>query len=645
MTSGRRACAIFLCILCCGAATSAVADLTQYWPLDDGATSPGSATAANLATGGNTGVLSAGGVMASWETTGLYGPLATRSSNPSTAAMRLETLYNDFMDGGDLGLSSTLAGGQATVSMWINPTSLSSELAEPEDGDRLFNQIGPTGCCTTGVGGSVRISDGGGLYVPTNGLQVFTNGDGGWRTLAAADSPSTTIVKDTWQHLAFVWNYGQLTSYLNGVDTGTVVSNFSYDSAGSGENQNFGVGARFQGTGGGFAGRAFDGLVDDVAIWSTALPADRIATLASGASPVDIVENPLPVPDPFKYPDPPAGTLVQYWPFDDGATDASSATAANLVVGGNVGQLSAGGVPESWVTTGLHGPLASRGSNPSTAALRLDTTNTEIVDGGDLGLHSWELGGSATVSMWIYPEELGGDPRLFTQIGPTDCCNTLEGGSTRFVTGDEGLGVEMWSNDSAGWKTMSDGDTAETAIVLEEWQHVAFVWNHDQVTMYLDGVEMETAVSGFAYDSLGTGTNQNFGIGDRFNSSGSTFDGLMDDVAIWEGALTPSQIAALAAGASPLDIGALLEGDYNNDGTVDAADYTVWRDALGTSTVLPNDATPGSVTEDDYVVWKNNFGDTSTGSGSTLTAVPEPTSAVLLIGMFVLGLFRRARRQ
>lgn len=54
-----------------------------------------------------------------------------------------------------------------------------------------------------------------------------------------------------------------------------------------------------------------------------------------------------------------------------------------------------------------------------------------------------------------------------------------------------------------------------------------------------------------------------------------------------------------------------LHGDYNGDNVVNAADYTVWRNNLGTTTVLPNDTTPGAVTEDDYVVWKSNFGATA----------------------------------
>jgi len=54
-------------------------------------------------------------------------------------------------------------------------------------------------------------------------------------------------------------------------------------------------------------------------------------------------------------------------------------------------------------------------------------------------------------------------------------------------------------------------------------------------------------------------------------------------------------------------------GDYNNDGRVDAADYTVWRDNLGSNVLLPNDTTPGSVTAADFDVWKAAFG---TGGGS-----------------------------
>jgi alpha-galactosidase len=85
-----------------------------------------------------------------------------------------------------------------------------------------------------------------------------------------------------------------------------------------------------------------------------------------------------------------------------------------------------------------------------------------------------------------------------------------------------------------------------------------------------------------------------------------------------------------------------LAGDYNDDGTVDAADYVVWRDKLGSSESLPNDSTPG-VTSDDFEVWKSNFGNSSAaGAGSTKgIALPEPAACTsLLLGLVLAQLYR-----
>jgi len=82
----------------------------------------------------------------------------------------------------------------------------------------------------------------------------------------------------------------------------------------------------------------------------------------------------------------------------------------------------------------------------------------------------------------------------------------------------------------------------------------------------------------------------------------------------------------------------VLPGDYTGDGTVDAEDYTAWRDALGTNQVLPNDATPGTVDEFDYRIWKANFGNSSNGSLVGTGSVPEPATwclALAGIGAFV----------
>src|SRR5262249_7876670 len=55
-------------------------------------------------------------------------------------------------------------------------------------------------------------------------------------------------------------------------------------------------------------------------------------------------------------------------------------------------------------------------------------------------------------------------------------------------------------------------------------------------------------------------------------------------------------------------IAASLPGDYNNDGKIDAADYAVWRDFLGTTHVLPNDPTGGTIGTAQYNTWRSHFG-------------------------------------
>ena len=79
----------------------------------------------------------------------------------------------------------------------------------------------------------------------------------------------------------------------------------------------------------------------------------------------------------------------------------------------------------------------------------------------------------------------------------------------------------------------------------------------------------------------------------------------------------------------------LCPGDYNGDGFVDAADYTVWRKNEGTTNMLPNDLIGDTIGAAQYNQWRTNFGrTTASGSGATSNAaIPEPAAAVLL--MFV----------
>lgn len=93
-------------------------------------------------------------------------------------------------------------------------------------------------------------------------------------------------------------------------------------------------------------------------------------------------------------------------------------------------------------------------------------------------------------------------------------------------------------------------------------------------------------------------------------------------------------------------------GDYNGDGVVDLADYTVWRNTLGsTSNLAANGNDSGTsmnvIDAADYLVWKNNFG--SEVELGTITAgtqsVPEPGTCLGALSCLGLLVLRRPARR
>jgi len=77
-----------------------------------------------------------------------------------------------------------------------------------------------------------------------------------------------------------------------------------------------------------------------------------------------------------------------------------------------------------------------------------------------------------------------------------------------------------------------------------------------------------------------------------------------------------------------------LPGDYNHNLVVDAADYAVWRDTLGSTVDLRADASgatvgvpDGVVDEYDYAFWKANFGNALGDGSGAIGAGPEQQTA------------------
>lgn len=89
-----------------------------------------------------------------------------------------------------------------------------------------------------------------------------------------------------------------------------------------------------------------------------------------------------------------------------------------------------------------------------------------------------------------------------------------------------------------------------------------------------------------------------------------------------------------------------LPGDYNQNGVVDAADYTNWRDTLGAEVVEFSGADgngDGIVDDADYDVWAANFGDTFGAGALSAVSVPEPSVTALLLAGVAASFAARRR--
>jgi hypothetical protein len=183
----------------------------------------------------------------------------------------------------------------------------------------------------------------------------------------------------------------------------------------------------------------------------------------------------------------------------------------------------------------------------------------------------------------------------------------------------------------AGWNPISNGNEHQGEFPLGDgsgngWEVAPNPNTGELVEWYLNG------------DST-LDPDETLFLGNAFNPAGAQdvlFRYTSDELSVRNGSIEFVTVNPPAG----------ITGDYNNNGVVDAADYVLWRKNLGQAVTLPNDSTPGDVSQDDYTVWRANFGRTPGGGGALgAAAVPEPAAAALImLGAFVAAAWRRAKR-
>lgn len=175
-------------------------------------------------------------------------------------------------------------------------------------------------------------------------------------------------------------------------------------------------------------------------------------------------------------------------------------------------------------------------------------------------------------------------------------------------------------------------------------------------------LKVELSGTGLSHDhitdtgSLTLGGTLNVSLlGGFIPGAGQSFDLLDFDPANTTGTFATLQLPALTAGLywnttrlytdGVLSIG--LQGDYDGNGVVDAADYVVYRHTLGQiGTALAADGNANGVIDPgDFDFWRAHFAHTN-GISSSLggTAAPEPATLLMLVIVSIAGWVRRSDR-
>lgn len=174
---------------------------------------------------------------------------------------------------------------------------------------------------------------------------------------------------------------------------------------------------------------------------------------------------------------------------------------------------------------------------------------------------------------------------------------------------------------NVGGLQVADGDIGAALDSAQGMIRGSETWF--DVTSYMEGVRNGNADYGVAVIANGTSD------GWQIHANGSTTADARPRLVVYSGDL------GIVEGG--------LSGDFNDDGIVNAADYTVYRDNLGTSFSLNGNgdnsgASAGVVDAADYALWSANYGKTA-GFSAT---VPEPGS-LLLVGLATGALAARRR--
>jgi len=290
---------------------------------------------------------------------------------------------------------------------------------------------------------------------------------------------SEPVTTGSWMHLVGTYDGTQVSVYLNGaLHASQAVVLKSQD-------QDLHIGSRHG------AERFFQGLIDEIGLYSRALEAQEVLELYESGS-AGKCRPCLP----------PMAGLAAWWPLDDG----SGSVARELVNARN---------------GALHGTTWAIGK--AGTALNFDGLDDylKLPDAASEVL----LDAGGTISAWVNPAVLGDNDII-----------------AAFGSGQDGEGIGMGIFGQVRIWHQGEAFDWQSAVLLpvSTWTFLAYTWDNAHESIYVNGDLIEHRPRNFNYIPGKARIGQGW-----WGQADSTFAGLVDEVQVYNRALTAEEIAAL----------------------------------------------------------------------------------------------------
>ncbi len=260
----------------------------------------------------------------------------------------------------------------------------------------------------------------------------------------------------------------------------------------------------------------FNGLLDDIAIWNRALTPEEVQELYTG-EPVAPPVSCTPLPVNLQQ------GLVGYWPFCGNANDESGNGNDGVVNGATLTEDRFGNANAAYGFDGVSNYIEIQDND------NLDLTN-------QFSISAWVEIPDYSLNPGYSQRTILGKPRpnggtgfsLFALIGnDCSCPNILQYGAG-------------WNNDIVN-EFIASADT----MPLASWTHIVFTNDGYTAKLFKNGVEVATT----DFDLSLLNSDQSLYIGKEFDFSNSSdnrwYKGHLDDIGIWNRALTPEEVQEL----------------------------------------------------------------------------------------------------